>query len=84
MVGLQCTARKKRARNGKRREKGEMLLGAGAAVFCIPGLRHHLTDGRDGVVPGASQLRGKGAKCDTLGFKLRSNLAVKIIPLSWT
>ena len=41
---------------GRRREKGE---GCGGLLTFIPGLRRHLTDGRDGDVPGASQLRGK-------------------------
>jgi hypothetical protein len=47
---------REREMGGRRREKGE---GCGGLLTFIPGLRRHLTDGRDGDVPGASQLRGK-------------------------
>jgi hypothetical protein len=73
---------------GRRREKGE---GCGGLLIFIPGLRRHLTDGRAGDVPGASQLRGKKGRgvsdlrdvfapgCDTEGSGSKQSRAAKIM-----
>ena len=83
MVGLQCTARKKREKweaGGERKEKD-----AGGLLIFIPRLRRPLTDGRDGDVTGASQARGfaerRVGEFPTyvtfllLGARVQSNLA---------